>query len=65
VFGRRTGPSTQPNPLDKVGCPTPPMGWIGAPTSGFVQPDGHPNEDLSEFLDLSELQISQILSQSE
>jgi hypothetical protein len=42
-FGRRTDSSTQLNPLDKVECPTPPMGWVGAPTSGFVQPDDHPN----------------------
>jgi hypothetical protein len=31
--------------LDKVGCPTPSMGWVGAPTSGFVQFDGHPNDE--------------------
>jgi hypothetical protein len=44
-FERRTGSLTQLNPLDKVGCPTPPMGLIGAPTSGFVQPDDYPNWD--------------------
>jgi hypothetical protein len=32
--------NAQPNLLDKVGCPTPPMGWVGAPESGLVQPDG-------------------------
>jgi hypothetical protein len=41
-FGRRTDSSIQPNPLNKVGCLIPSMGWVEALTSGFVQPDDHP-----------------------
>jgi hypothetical protein len=38
-FERRTGLSIQPNSLNKVGCSTPSMSWVGALTSGFVQPN--------------------------
>jgi hypothetical protein len=44
-FGRRTDPSTQLNSLNKVGCPTSLMSWVGTPTSGFVQPDDHTRDD--------------------
>jgi hypothetical protein len=42
-FGRWTGPSTQFNSLNKVGCLTSSMGWIGTLTSSFVQLDDHSN----------------------
>jgi hypothetical protein len=48
-FGRRKNSSTQLNSLNKVECPTPSMSWIGAPTSGFVQPNDHPTFNSIRF----------------